>query len=57
MFTVLRHQLASSSVVAVSGCDHQGVKHHGFILGREASAEAERIVETPRKSASLHSVF
>lgn len=57
MFTVLRHQLASSSVVAVSGCDHQGVKHHGFILGREASAEAERIVETPRKSVSLHSVF
>lgn len=57
MFTVLRHQLASSSVVAVSGCDHQGVKHHRFILGREACAEAERIVETPRKSVSLHNVF
>lgn len=57
MFAVLRHQLASSSVVAVSGCDHQGVKQHGFILGGEASAEAKRIVETPRKSASLHNVF
>lgn len=58
MFTVLSHQLASSSVVALSACDiTQGVKHHGFILVREASAEAERIVEAQRKSALLHNAY
>lgn len=54
---ILRHQLASSSVVALRGCGHQGVKHHGFILGCEASAEAERIVEAPSKSAFVHNAF
>ncbi len=57
VFSVSQHQLASSSVVALRGCGHQGVKHQGFILGCEASAEAERIVEAPSKSASLHNAF
>lgn len=57
VFSVSRHQLASSSVVALRGCGHQGVKHQGFILGCEASVEAERIVEAPSKSASLHNAF
>lgn len=55
--TVSRHKLASSSVVALRGCGHQGVKHQGFILGCEASAEAERIVEAPSKSVFLHNAF
>ncbi len=57
MFSVSRHQLASSSVVDLRGCGHQGVKHQGFILGCESSAEAERIVEAPSKSAQCFHAF